>query len=160
MSKEQIRHLIRQIAGKGVFPTYVAKVDSVGGGTCSVTRVADGMSLENVRLNASGDSSVGLVLTPKAGSYVLVTSIDGVSWFVSQCSELESVTFNGGTLGGMVKIQELTAKLNQLVEAFNSHTHSVSTTGTAEAQTGTAAPVISRAVSFDKKDYENEKIKQ
>ena len=160
MNTEQLRQLIREIAGKGILPTYVAKVDSVGGGVCSVTRVADAMTLDGVRLNASGDDSVGLVLTPKTGSHVLVSSIDGVSWFVCQCSELESVTFNGGTLGGLVKIQELTDRLNQLVEAFNSHTHTVSTTGSASAQTGTAAAIINRVSRFDKSDYENEKIKQ
>ena len=160
MNAEQIRKLIREIAGKGILPTYVAIVNRVSGGNCSVTRVADGMQLDGVRLNASGDDSVGLVLTPKTGSHVLVSSIDGVSWFVCQCSELESVTFNGGTLGGLVKIQELTDKLNSLVEAFNSHTHTVTTSGTAAAQEGTAAAIINRLSMFNKSDYENEKIKQ
>jgi len=70
------------------------------------------------------------------------------------------ITFNGGTNGGLVKINELTERLNTLVNAYNSHTHPVTTTGTAAAQTGTATATTGRAQQFRKSDYENEKITQ
>lgn len=62
------------------------------------------------------------------------------------------IIFNGGKLNGLVVIQKLTDKLNELVQSFNDHTH----TGT---HGPTSAP-ISPAKSFNKDDYENKKIKQ
>ena len=37
----------------------------------------------------------------------------------------ESITINGGKLGGLINIEALTAKLNELVRVFNSHTHTL-----------------------------------
>ena len=74
-------------------------------------------------------------------------------------SEVDTITMNGGDFGGLVKIQELTNKLNALVQAFNTHTHPVTTAGTAAAQTGTAAATTGQATQFRKSDYEDEKIK-
>ena len=39
----------------------------------------------------------------------------------------EGVVINGGGLGGMVKIEQLTQKLNEFISAFNSHTHEIPT---------------------------------
>ena len=69
------------------------------------------------------------------------------------------VVINGGELGGMVKIKQLTQKLNALVNAYNAHTHTVATTGTAAAQSGTAAATASTAQPFNASDYENTKVK-
>lgn len=156
----EIQKLLRAIVGGGGFTTYVGQVESVDGAECTVVRTMDGLRLEHVRLNASGDDTVGLVLLPAKGSDVLITSIDGASWFVNQCSKLDGIILNGGTLGGLVKVQELTDKLNALVEAFNSHVHTVSTAGSATAQSGTTAAVVNKVSQFNKRDYENEKIKQ
>lgn len=79
------------------------------------------------------------------------------------------IVMNGGGLGGLVKIQELTDKLNELIDAFNAHTHEITTggiavTGSATAQSN-AAPVSVPAIMAKQKhvsvsDYENPKIKQ
>lgn len=79
------------------------------------------------------------------------------------------IVMNGGRLGGLVKIQELTDKLNELIDAFNAHTHEIATggiavTGSATAQSN-AAPVSVPAIIAKQKhvsvsDYENPKIKQ
>ena len=79
------------------------------------------------------------------------------------------IVMNGGGLGGLVKIQELTDKLNELIDAFNAHTHEIATggiavTGSATAQSN-AAPVSVPAIMAKQKhvsvaDYENPKIKQ
>ena len=49
------------------------------------------------------------------------------------------IVLNGGELGGLINIEPLTRKINDLIEAFNTHTHSipsgtVAVTGTAAAQ--------------------------
>ncbi|MEG1673212.1 MAG: hypothetical protein RR298_06810 [Alistipes sp.] len=80
----------------------------------------------------------------------------------------EGVVINGGGLGGMIKIRELTAKVNELIDAFNNHTHeipsgSVAVTGSATAQAN-AAPVSVPAITSRHKavvvsDYEDKKVK-
>lgn len=145
--------------------------------TCTVDR-DEKPTLFECRLNAIIDNYESFAVTyPAVGSYVLCISLtDATECFVFAMSEIEEIEvkigetslkmndsdilFNGGALGGMVKVSELTNKLNELVQTFNSHTHRVSTTGSSSAQTGTAAAVTSRAQNFNKSDYENEKIKQ
>lgn len=80
----------------------------------------------------------------------------------------EGVTINGGGLGGLVKVEALTEKLNELIEAFNSHTHEipagvVAVAGSATAQSNpapiTVPPVTSGHPNVSRGDYENEKVK-
>ena len=59
---------------------------------------------------------------------------------------------------GLINIGTLTDKINELVRTFNGHTHQVSTTGSATAQTGTAAAVTSKASELNKQDYEDTKV--
>ncbi|NDW10952.1 hypothetical protein [Dysgonomonas sp. 520] len=143
---------------------------------CDVER--DGQPiLFNCRLNAVVDSMNSYsVVFPKPDSYVLCLTIGDTDNLVIAYSEIQEINvkienttmvmngedtvFNGGKLGGMVKISELTNKINDFVKIFNSHTHPVSTTGTASAQTGAASATISQASFFSKSDYENTKIKQ
>lgn len=80
----------------------------------------------------------------------------------------EGFVINGGNLGGVIKIQQLTDKINALIDAFNNHTHeipsgSVAVTGSATAQAN-AAPVSVPAImsphtKVQVSDYENEKVK-
>lgn len=81
----------------------------------------------------------------------------------------EDIIFNGGELDGLVIIQKLTDKLNELkdtvnslIKAYNNHTHiTTATVGTGPA--GTISPTTSKAQTakpFKKSDYENTKIKQ
>ena len=74
----------------------------------------------------------------------------------------------GGGLGGMVKIEQLTQKLNEFISAFNSHTHEIPTGVVAVAGSATAqsnpAPVMVPAItsqhpSVAVSDYEDEKVK-
>lgn len=79
------------------------------------------------------------------------------------------IKFNGGDNKGLINIEDLTSKLNQLVDevnqlrtTFNTHTHSVTTAGTAIAQSGVASPtttpVSAPVSSFRTDDYEDTKI--
>lgn len=80
----------------------------------------------------------------------------------------KGVVINGGDLGGMVNIEQLTQKLNDFIAAFNSHTHEilpgfVNVTGSATAQTNTLSVVVpaitKRHLEVNKSDYEDEKVK-
>lgn len=78
----------------------------------------------------------------------------------------DTIVFNQGNNQGLVKIQELTDKLNNLVNeietlrnAFNTHTHSGVTSGTSVS--GVTNNMVSKPITkFNKSDYENPKIKQ
>ncbi|MCQ2359949.1 MAG: hypothetical protein MJ009_00510 [Paludibacteraceae bacterium] len=173
----KIKDAIKEMGGTLLPGLKIAKVVSCSGYTCTVQ--IDSLQLKDVRLRAvinNNDDKV--ILTPKTGSYVLVYDMSGGKMrdlVVMSCSEVEKieiktenttvdidkngVRINGGNLGGLVNIEELTNKLNALVNAFNSHTHSVSGTAGEIPVTGTAASVASPASVFNKTDYEDTKVK-
>ena len=144
------------------------EVVAVDGLTCTV-RIGDA-EIEGVRLRASlTEREREILVVPKVGSSVTLGCLtaDLNNPVVLQVDEVESITVNGGQLGGLIKIQELTEKINALVDAFNSHTHSIptggiQTEGTAVKQANTAPvniPAISRkADKFNASDYEDESI--
>lgn len=78
------------------------------------------------------------------------------------------IEFNSGGLDGLIKINELTDKINGFVDTFNSHVHNVpATTFLIGAQNGVPNPApipveapTQPAQSFNKGDYENTKITQ
>lgn len=137
--------------------------------TCTV-KIGDA-EIEGVRLRASLTGRDRQILTvPKVGSSVTLGCLtaDLNNLVVLQVDEVEKIIVNGGELGGLIKIQELTDKINELVDKFNSHTH-ILATGTVQVE-GTAvqqanlAPITVPAVSnkaakLNKKDYEDETIK-
>lgn len=147
MSKErECATKLRAIVGKEPFQTFVAKVTKVDGATCTVQRLFDDMELEEVRLNCHSTENEGVVIVPETGSMVLITSIDGRCWFVSQCSKVEKITidandkiiFNGGNNNGLVKIEELKRNLNSLKNYVEAMASAVSTAFSAVG-VGTAA---------------------
>lgn len=75
------------------------------------------------------------------------------------------IVMNGGGFGGLIKIEELTKKINDLIDAFNSHTHTIPTiitNGSATTQTAVQVAVpapLSKAVKLNKADYEDVKVK-
>lgn len=167
MSKErECAETLRAIVGKEPFPTFVAKVTKVDGAKCTVQRLFDDMEIEEVRLNCSTTEEDGIVIEPEVGSMVLITSIDGRYWFVSQFSAVTNINIhcnnkiviNDGNNAGLVNVGELKKKFNALVEAFNNHVHQVSTEGTAEAQEGTAIAVEDKAFKFDDRDIEDKSV--
>ena len=178
--EQLIEALTRRAAGGGgmgcrVDVGTVKEVNTLEG-TCTVER--DGKpELHEVRLNAMIDEGVKDVfrVIPAVGSYVMVLQMGMAEGMVVATSKIErvemrtgdvtvnvssvGVVMNGGKLGGMIDIAKLTEKMNGLVDAFNGHTHQVSTTGSASAQSGTAAAITSKAKKLNQGDYEDEKVK-
>ena len=170
---QEIKELIRAIAGQDGMGglVFVGKVKSVDGDSCTVSVGA--LELTDVRLTAATDGEEGkMLLTPKEGSLVLVADLGQgtrrdlavvgythIEKIEATCSQ---ITLNGGNLGGLVKIEKLTEKINELVRVFNSHTHTV----TGNAMMGqTQLPVTATAAAsnwaqeLNKSDYEDTKIK-
>lgn len=92
---------------------------------------------------------------PAVGSNCLIAMVDGESTAAfllatekADMVEVESrVVFNGGRNGELVKIEALTATMNKLVTAFNTHTHP-----------SNGVPPVKPASMFNKSDYADTKI--
>ena len=180
MIEEQLTHIIRKICSKQISSQVsVGKAVNVNPSarTCDIL-LNDDITLFDCRLNAVIDSYDNhITILPKENSLVAFLRLEGssTSCLVISYTEIDRVLIqlqdtkadisssgiilNDGSLGGLVNISQLTSKLNQLINAFNSHTHHVSTTGSASAQSGLAAPISSSFQSFNQSDYEDTKIK-
>jgi hypothetical protein len=111
---------------------------------------------------------------PKLGTNVLLTFRDGNTerpqlLMVHESDELlmkyDKVIFNDGLLGGMVKVDDLTTKLNNLEDKYNSLLQILQTISIPLAPSGTYpfAPLFITElplVPTRKIELENEKIKQ
>lgn len=174
----EIRDRLIEMAGTyAPAVSVLAKVKSVDEDECTCVLVDDdGQEFFEVRIRPITGKNKYFLQIPKNNSFVLAVRIeDTEEWQIVACDEVKKVQLivgdievvisetdilmNGGELGGLIKISELTAKLNELVSKFNAHTHVVNTTGSATTQTGTAASTLQLANSFNKSDYENIIIK-
>ena len=165
MTPEQ--RLIRNIkaaAGPPQLAVYQGEVVAVDGETCTV--VFASQRVEGVRLRASlAEVEEQLLVVPKVGSAVIVGSLSGdlAELVVLVVDEVERIEINGGKLGGLVNIEPLVDKLNELVRSFNAHTHTIPSGGVICGEYPNAAPVSvpktsGSAQEFDRGDFEDETI--
>lgn len=127
---KEIRELLKDITGGGGLPFVIGEVVSVESETCTV-KVADRVTVGDVRLNASADGNEGNILVkPAVGSMVLMSDLSGGDLrelVVTAWSEIDTVTvrfkgdvvINGGENDGLVKVIELTEKLNNIEKDIN-----------------------------------------
>jgi hypothetical protein len=163
--KNEIVEAIRKIANNEFTPySIVCEVESVNliDKTCYCIPVNGDADLQNVRLNA--DKKDGFILIPKQNSLVVVSFINDSTAYISMVSEVDEINLNGTSFDGIVKVNDLVTKLNNLenkvntiISTFNSHTHVASSFGSPTTVppvlvTGTLTPTV-------KTDLENEKIK-
>ena len=155
----QLQEHLRNVAGgRKTISIYQGIVKSVDGNLCEVT--VGNINIPGVRLKAAELADDGLMLiTPKVGSAVTIGSLSGdlTELVVLQVDHIETIVINGGKLGGLINIGQLTDKINELVESFNSHTHQV--TVSHPGGTFTTVKPMESAKTFDKGDYEDVKIK-
>jgi hypothetical protein len=140
----------------------VCKSVNWGDKTMTAVGVSDDVSYEGVQLG------FGYIdIKPKKETVCLIGILEGKEAlaFLINAEDVElvevksgTIEINGGTNGGLVKINELTDKLNALVNSFNSHTHPF--VGVPPSSPGTTSATTAQAQPFNKSDYENEKIKQ
>ncbi len=137
----------------GVADTVLTQgiVTQVDGLLCTVQ--IGGITVPGVRLRASETANAGqLLIVPRVGTAVTVGSLSGdLSELVVLAVDCaETVTINGGQLGGLVNIAALTDKLNALVKAFNAHTH--------QGVHGPTGAPLKSAEAFSRGDYEDSKV--
>lgn len=181
-----IREAIRRLA-QGAMQTVsvVCTVDSVDrkARTVDCTPIDESAPLLGVNLQANQKSGFGIVAYPKVGSYVVVGFIaDGAAGAVLLADEIESfelviddtkveidkdgIRLNGGALGGLVKVVELTGRLNAIEQdlnalktAFNGWTPTAQDGGSALKAAASSWAGATLKLS-EREDYENVKIKQ
>lgn len=138
MKENEIAKSIREIAKafSNKDSLFAAKVKSVEARTCTVLPVSGGAELPNVRLNSDIENEVGLIITPKLQSVVLVLSISNTDALVIMFSEIEKMSlivgnsqidinndeiiFNKGANNSyLTDINKLVSKLNQIETQIN-----------------------------------------
>lgn len=148
----KLKEYLAKIGGGKDITIYQGIVNSVDGCLCEVQ--VGGIAIPDVRLRASEmDDDGQMLVTPKVGTAVIFGSLSGdlSQLVILQVDHIETIVINGGKLGGLINIEQLTDKINELVNTFNTHTH----TGV-HGPTGTPNGT---ANNFDKGDYEDETIK-
>ena len=173
---KEIKDVLKSIVGTHGTMFVMGRVESVGDETCSV-KIADRIVINDVRLNAVADGNANnIIAKPVVGSMVLMADLSGGelrSLAVIAFSELDTLTvkfagdvvINGGENEGLVKVVELTEKLNAIEQkiidlqtAFSLWTPTPYDGGAKLKGfvTSWATPAFTRTVQ---KDIENPKIK-
>lgn len=108
----------------------------------------------------------GIIITPASGSYVIVNRIGSSDeLFISMFSDIESILIDGGVNFGLVKVKELTERLNTLESDINKIKEvfklwvTVPGDGGASLKSATALWAGQSLSKTKQKDIENDKIK-
>ena len=169
---------------------FTAEVKKVDDETCDV-EVGD-FTLEGVHLAAASDGNANnFIVKPKVGSIVLVCDKTGgslawvnvvafseiakVTWVIDEDVELEvkgdvklkcdgNIELNGANNKGLVKVKELTDKINAVEDKVNNILSTLKGVSVALAPSGTYpfAPIFSAInplVKTQQTEIENDKIK-
>ena len=156
---------LRDAVGPAPITVYQGIVVDTDGITCTV-RFGE-MDVAGIRLRASeAPNEAQMLVVPKKDTAVIVGSLSGdlSQLVVLSVDAIERIEINGGQLGGLINIQQLTDKINELVDAFNSHTHLIPTAGVTCGPYTSVAPVNvpaikTKAKKLAKKDFEDETVK-
>lgn len=140
---------------------------------CDV-KVFDGGIFYDVPLKVLQSAQASFIEIPELNTKCLLCFRDGDNgrpqvFSINKAKKIlvvcDLVEFNGGQLGGMVKVIDLTQrlnlienKLNEFIITYNTHTHNVTAIG---SPTGPAIlPVTGTVTPTKRSDIENSKIKQ
>lgn len=168
MSDQKIKEAVQKLSGthlKDEVFLVACSVNSVDqdSGTCEVTTISSTseITIPNVLLQA--EVSDGLFLVPKVDSVVFVAYTKRVQPYIALFSDLDyvgitvggtvieikngSIAIGDGSYGGLIKIQDLVTKLNNLENAFNDlvakynlHVHAGNGTPTVSIETTVLTP--------------------
>lgn len=123
MPNSNIREILRLIVAEEKVFSKTCKVLSVDGNFCDVEPIDGSADILDVTLSPTG---TGVRLKPTIGSFVQVTFISDTEAYISAFSEVDKIevdcndiVFNGGNNDGLVLIQQLVTKLNNLENKVN-----------------------------------------
>ncbi|OWP80254.1 hypothetical protein BWK63_11985 [Flavobacterium covae] len=160
MTPEEFRKRFQDLASQyGPAVSNIAKVKAIDKENWICTlEDEDGQEIPAVRLRPVQSSNKSILLLPSIGSYVLAVRIeDDEDWLVIACDKLEKVgIYVEETLleidkeGFLLKKENesLKAILSDLVSYIKAMSFTVSTTGTATAQSG-ATQILNNSADFE-----------
>lgn len=165
--KYKIRYSIKEIAKSThnmIETSHICSVYSVDvtNNTCDVEPIDGSPMILDVKLITQDD---GYLIIPSVNSKVIVSMLDEDSGFVSMFSEIDYVKIkvnteiwlNGDDYKGLVKVTELLQKLNNLENAFNSHTHPTAAVGPPSIPTPVPGQIP--LTPTEQTEIENESVK-
>lgn len=131
--------------------------------TMDVTGVVDQLEYYNVQLGLGA-----LCIYPTQGTTCLVGIIEGqeTDAFLISADEVDEIVLNDGTLGGLVKVRELTGRLNLIEKDINSLKQKLSgwtpipNDGGSALKAALSSYISESIIETQIKDIENERIKQ
>lgn len=140
----------------------VDKVDK-GNRTMDVTGIVDQLEYYDVQLGMGA-----LCIYPKPGTTCLVGIIEGqeTDTFLISADEVDEIALNSGTLGGLVKVRELTERLNLIEKDINSLKQKLSGWTPVPNDGGAALKTVLSSYTSESlketriEDIENEKVRQ
>lgn len=98
--------------------------------TCTFVPAGDDAERYNIRFQSLMGSIRGWVVIPVEGSAITVTFVNKSTGFVSLTEDIEEIIYQGGSNGGLINIEPLITKMNNLENAhnallakYNAHTH-------------------------------------
>ncbi|MDD3079088.1 MAG: hypothetical protein PHH37_08290 [Paludibacter sp.] len=168
--EEKIKKYI-QLLGRGNEKTFLATVENNYPDADYIdVKDLSGTLYTEVRKRAAigddDDAKKGIVVTPVIGSSVIVSRIgDSDELFVEMFSEVYGVVFDGGENEGLVKVKEITDKINAIETDINNLKTAFSTWVTSPSDGGAALKAVtatwagSQLQVTNKADIQNEKIK-
>lgn len=113
--KETVQKIMEEkMGGQG---SRLCSVLSVNGSTCNVQTLDDEVEILDARLQT--EASNGILLTPKVGSFVVVTPITDFEFVVVLYSAIDEIKLLDGSFGGLIKISDLVTKVNNLETQVN-----------------------------------------
>jgi len=162
--EERLIRNLKSAVGPEPITVYQGIVVSVEGVTCTVR--FGNMDVAGIRLRASEASDdAQMLIVPKVNTAVIVGSLSGdlSKLAVLSVDSIDRIEVNGGKLGGLINIEDLTSKINDLIDAFNQHTHTIPAGAINCGGLPSTAPVITPktmapATKLNRKDYEDKTI--
>jgi hypothetical protein len=131
--------------------------------TANVTTITGTANLTFDALLTAGISD-GLVITPEIDSMVYILMSKYTLPFIVTFSDIMQFDIMGGEFGGLVKVVELTQKLNNLenkvneiITTFGTHTHAVTAVGVPTLPTST--PISGILTISQRAEIENINVK-
>lgn len=163
--EQRLLNNLKQAVGPTAITVYQGIVVSVEGITCTVR--FGSVDVAGIRLRASEASDdAQLLIVPRVDTAVIVGSLSGdlAELAVLSVDAIDRIEINGGKLGGLINIEALTSKINELVDAFNSHTHIIHTGAIVCGEFPSINPVTvpavaTKAAALNRSDYEDDKVK-
>lgn len=162
--KDALLKLVNPLSVARLMDMEVVSVDESARTAQCKTINTDAEVTFTVRLMPTVDD--GILVIPTIGSNVTVSTDDNCEPIVVGFTETDRIILRGGQFDGLVKVAELTTKLNNaenkindIITAYNAHTHIL----TLSMGTGTAAPTLTIVTGTltptQQADIENENIK-